>query len=153
MIIVDMAPRYYPPHHQTILSALKSFYPAKLSSRKEAEEQLRISIRDESTVQFLLKNLYWTEGAQSKLGWRFGLNELDAGMENIGKEFAPGHELETEILFIKGERSGYISDDDETSIKSIFPKAVFEVIKDSGHWVHAEKPEEFLKACLAFLEK
>ncbi len=173
MIVVDIAPRYYPPHHQTILAALKSFNPGELSNRKEAEEILRVSIKEESTVQFLLKNLYWREMGdkgqgiknngqrikdkgedivQTVLAWRFGLDELEKNIEEVGKEFDSEEELETEILFIRGDRSGYIGEDDINSIKAIFLNAKFETIKDAGHWVHAEQPGAFVEVVVWFLK-
>lgn len=173
MIVVDIAPRYYPPHHQTILAALKSFNPAELSNRREAEEILRVSIKEESTLQFLLKNLYWKEmsnngqttastplstskdegggSKESVLAWRFGLEELDGNIDEVGKEFISEEEIKTDILFIRGERSGYIGEDDIRSIKTIFPFAKIETIAGAGHWVHAEKPGEFFRSCFAFL--
>lgn len=172
VIIVDIAPRFYPQHHQSILEALKSFNPAEISSRKEAEEILRGSIRDESTIQFFLKNLSRkkkevrgitsiesdTEESDEEndisegFEWRFGLQELDENIEEVGKEFTSEKELETNILFLRGEKSGYVSEEDITSIKNIFPKAKIETIANAGHWVHAEQSESFIESCLAFLK-
>src|SRR5690606_10237557 len=41
LIIADIAPKAYPPHHQKILEALAAVKIGGLSNRKEAEEQLR----------------------------------------------------------------------------------------------------------------
>ena len=106
MIVADISPRYYPQHHQSIIAALKSFNPSELSGRKEAEEILRVSIKEESTVQFLLKNLYWNEN--EKLDWRFGLNKIEKNIEIVGEEFRPGNTIDIDVLFLKGDRSGYI---------------------------------------------
>lgn len=38
-------------------------------------------------------------------------------------------------------------------IRKIFPKAEFAYIRDAGHWVHSEKPEEFLKLVTSFIQK
>lgn len=149
LIVADMAPRYYPPHHQTILAALNSVDPSRYSSRKEIEEVLRVSIREETTVQFLLKNLFWNE--KEKLDWRFGLKEIEANIEEVGKEFTSDHEIENKALFIRGERSGYITDDDVIEIKNIFPNSKIETIPGAGHWVHADKPEAFAESCMRFL--
>ena len=83
MIITDMAPRYYPPHHEAIFSALKSIDLSAISSRKEAEELLRMALKDDSTIQFLLKNLYWK--GDNKLDWRFGLAEIEKNIFFISK--------------------------------------------------------------------
>lgn len=151
MIIADMAPRYYSPHHQTILTALKSVDPSTLSSRKEAEEILRAALKDEGTIQFLLKNLYWDEN--EKLAWRFGLAEIENNIDEVGKAFAPANQIDIDVLFLRGGRSGYVNEDDIISIKKIFPLAKVETIAGAGHWVHAEKPVEFLEKTLKFIEE
>jgi esterase len=149
MIVADIAPRYYPPHHQSIIAALKSFKPSELSGRKEAEEILRTSIKEESTIQFLLKNLYWNEN--EKLEWRFGLNELEKNIDKVGEKFSSDHQIDLDILFLKGEHSGYINAEDEIEIRKIYPRAKIEMITNAGHWVHAENPTEFLECTIRFL--
>jgi esterase len=151
LIIADMSPRYYAPHHQSILYALKSIDPESLQSRKEAEEKLRIALKDESTIQFLLKNLYWKE--DNHLDWRFGLREIENNINNIGAEFKPSISINVPTLFIRGERSGYINESDEAEIKKIFLKSEIKTITGAGHWVHAEKPAEFLEGSKDFLKE
>jgi esterase len=53
-------------------------------------------------------------------------------------------------LFIRGARSGYVTDEDIFAIREPFPGARV-VTLDSGHWVHAEQPELFARAVLDFL--
>jgi pimeloyl-ACP methyl ester carboxylesterase len=150
MVIADMAPRYYPPHHQSIFSALNSVDTSSLTSRKEAEKKLRNSLRDESTIQFLLKNLYWND--EKKLEWRFGLAQIEKSIEEIGKEFVSEKPIQLPVLFIRGGRSGYINENDVREIKSIFPNSKLKTIEDAGHWVHAEKPKEFVEIVKTFLK-
>ena len=150
MIVVDMSPRYYPQHHQSISSALKSIDVSELISRKEAEEQLRKGLNDNATIQFLLKNLYWTD--DKKLDWRFGFPEIEKNIEEMGKALPENTSVNIPVLFIRGGRSGYINEKDVTEIKRIFPLAEFKTIADAGHWVHAENPKEFLRVSLEFLK-
>lgn len=42
--------------------------------------------------------------------------------------------------------------EDEKGIKKYFPKAKFTYIPDAGHWVHADKPQEFLKIIISFMQ-
>jgi len=149
LIVADIAPKYYPQHHQAIFSALKSIDTSTVASRKEAEGLLRAALNDESTIQFLLKNLYWKEG--KSLDWRFGLLEIENNIENIGKAFKTEKQLNIKTLFLKGERSGYINENDETEIKIIFPNSEIKTIPDAGHWVHAENPKNFMEVALRFL--
>ena len=74
LLIADIAPKYYPPHHQPIINALNKINVSELSSRTEADEELSKYIKDFGTRQFLLKNLYWKE--KGKLDFRFNLDVL-----------------------------------------------------------------------------
>lgn len=42
---------------------------------------------------------------------------------------------------------------DHPGILKLFPKAEFKYIEGAGHWLHSEKPTEFLKITLDFLNK
>ena len=59
IIIVDIIPKKYKPHHKNIMDALKSIDFKKKKSRKEVDDHLSNYIEDERIRQFLLKNLYW----------------------------------------------------------------------------------------------
>ena len=37
------------------------------------------------------------------------------------------------------------------AIRAFFPKATIETIDGAGHWLHAEKPDAFLKLTTGFL--
>jgi esterase len=149
LIVADIAPRYYAQHHQSIFSALKSIDTSALTTRRQTEELIRSGIKDEPTIQLILKNLYWKD--DTTLDWRFGFSEIEQNIENVGREFSPGKQINVPALFVKGERSGYINDTDQIEIKKIFPLAEFKTVSSAGHWVHAENPKEFLKVTLEFL--
>lgn len=148
LIVADIAPRYYPPHHHSVLAALRSVKLQDITSRREAEEQLRASIQDEGTIGFLLKNLYWKN--ETELGWRFGLDELEKNIENVGQAL-PEVSISTPTLFIKGDRSGYIKEDDENEIRIKFKDVKIETVQDAGHWVHAENPQMYFDKTISFL--
>ncbi|MFN8145172.1 MAG: alpha/beta fold hydrolase [Bacteroidia bacterium] len=149
LIVVDIAPRYYAPHHQNILSALHAVDLQSAGGRKQVEEQLRVSIHDEATLQFLLKNLYWKE--DNRLDWRFHLNGLEKHIDAIGVAFSPKNKISVPALFIRGEKSGYIQTGDENEIKSIFMDVEIVTVPNAGHWVHAENPKGFAEKVETFL--
>lgn len=151
MIVADIAPRYYAPHHQSVLSALHAVDVENISSRKEAEERLRLSLKDEGTIQFLLKNLYWK--TETKLDWRFGLKEIEANIDEVGKALPSAPPILTPVLFLKGERSGYISREDEMEIQTRFSNVEIATVPSAGHWLHAENPKVFLEMTTAFLKR
>ena len=55
------------------------------------------------------------------------------------------------VLFLRGQESNYITNDDRPRIRTLFPAARYAKIPGAGHWLHAEKPREFESAVRAFL--
>ncbi len=166
LVVVDISPRYYSPLHDGVIAALKSIALDTITSRKEADEQLSLSLHDEATVQFLLKNLYWREGtgaegqgttgsetgeAEKKLAWRFNLQSIEENIDAVGAALPDAVHFDKPTLFIRGEKSGYVTSEDEPLIKKHFPKALIKTIPNAGHWVHAENPQGFMEATLDFL--
>lgn len=149
-IASDMAPRYYAPHHETVLAAIHSVNLQSMTSRKDAEARMREILHDESTLQFLLKNLYWKE--ESKLAWRFNLDAIEKNISKTGEALPDAYHFDGPTLFLRGEKSGYITASDEADIKKHFPDSKIETVKGAGHWIHAENPEGFMSAALKFLE-
>jgi esterase len=62
----------------------------------------------------------------------------------------PDKEVMLPTLFIRGELSNYILDDDIAQLEDQFPDSEIITIKNAGHWVHAEAPEEFVDSVLGF---
>lgn len=154
LIVADIAPRMYPPHNTAVVAALKKVDVNTLASRKDAEVILRHELKEEGTIQFLLKNLYWKEleGGEKKLAWRFNLDVLDRKLDEVYAATLPDNTCETETLFIRGEKSHYIGADDEQQIASLFPNSHMESIANAGHWVHADQPIPVFEAVLRFLQ-
>ncbi len=148
LIVVDIGIKQYPMHHKEILLGIHTVSSSDMSSRSEAEKLLIPFVPDFGTRQFLLKNLYWKE--KEKLAWRMNVAVLEQQMENILAPI-PQKEVFTPTLFIRGEKSGYILEEDFSELEDVFPDSTIETIENAGHWVHAEKPEEFLNLVLAYL--
>lgn len=139
LAVVDIAPRHYPVHHQTILDAFAAIDTQKLKSRKEADEAMAAYIKDMGTRQFLLKNL--TRADEGGFTWKLNLPVIREQIENVGEALTGGARYNKPTLFIGGQNSDYIQAQDEALIKSHFPQARIEMIVGAGHWVHAENPE------------
>ncbi len=147
LVVVDMGIKQYPPHHQHILQGIHSVQLEGVNSRAEADKQLTEFIDSEGVKQFLLKNLYWKE--KGKLAWRMNVSVLENSMNEILSAL-PEKEVFTPTAFIRGELSNYVLDDDILEIENFFPDSQYISISQAGHWVHAEKPEEFVDAVLGF---
>lgn len=147
LVIIDIGVKEYPMHHDHILEGIHAVKLENVRSRKEAEEQLSRHIDSEGIKQFLLKNLYWKD--KTTLEWRMNVKVLEKKMEEI-LAAVPEIEVMIPTLFIRGELSNYILEEDYEDLERIFPDLEIKTIKGAGHWVHAEAPEDFLETLLGF---
>jgi esterase len=150
LIIVDITPKFYPTHHEHIIKGLNAIDLTSLNSRNEAEGIAIQYIPNFSERQFLLKNLYRTE--DNSFDWRINLPVLSREIYQIGGEIEVLREIEEPTLFMRGSESGYVLDEDIDSIKTFFMTANFKTIEGAGHWIQAEKPNEFVNAVVEFDE-
>ena len=150
LIVADIGPKYYPPHHQDILAALNAVDFSTQPDRANVEEVLSQFIPDFGTRQFLMKNLYWIQPGQ--LAFRFNLSVFNKKIESIGEELAEDLYFDRPTLFIRGGTSNYILDSDMPSIKKFFPASELKTIPKVGHWLHAENPKLFFQFTSEFLK-
>jgi esterase len=148
LIIADIGPKFYSPHHQDILAGLNAVDFSTKPSRNEVEETMKSYIPDFGTRQFLMKSLYWLEPGQ--LAFRFNLAVFNKKIEEIGKALSPELIFEKATLFIRGGSSNYILDTDLDGIKKHFPAATLATIPSVGHWLHAENPKMFYELASQF---
>ena len=55
LIVADMSPKFFPPHHQQILQGLASLNFDQIHSRAEADKALTPYVSEPGVRQFLLK--------------------------------------------------------------------------------------------------
>ena len=151
LIVADISPRFYPPHHHEILEALQAVDFDVQKSRKEIEKALENYISDVGIRQFLMKNV--TRNGKDGFKYRFNLDSLVENYEEIVVSLPPFSQYDGETLFLKGENSGYISINDKPLIEAHFPKAKIVTVKNAGHWLHAENPTDFYNEVVRFLGK
>jgi len=150
LIIADIGPKYYRPHHQDIMAGLNAVDFSKKPERSEVEELLKPHISDFGTRQFLMKSLYWVEPGQ--LGFRFNLPVFNENIDNIGQALPDDVLFEKPTLFLRGANSNYIKDEDFDMIKKHFPNSEIKTIANAGHWLHAENPKDFFKESMEYLK-
>jgi len=148
MIVVDIAPKAYPIHHQGFIDAMRSVDFSLARSRKEVESALISRIDSPGIIAFFMKSLYWK--TKEELAWRFNLDALEANLSMVGEPLEHGY-FDAPSLFIAGGTSGYVLASDHDAIYDLFPNAEILSIPEAGHWVHAEAREEFSKMLLEFL--
>ncbi len=148
LVIVDIAPKYYAPHHQTILEGLTKLKGANIANRSEAEDLLAKFINNRGVRQFLLKNLYRKDKNTYEL--RINLGALTNHINEIGKALDSYHVFNGKTLFINGKKSDYITKQDHNLIHNHFPNAEIKGIENAGHWVHAEQRHRFYELTKQF---
>lgn len=151
LVVVDMSPCASQPRHEHILAALQSLDLAAARNRRELDAQLAQHITDQEVRQFLLMNISTDENGQ--LQWRINLDALVASYDEVNKAIEPQSAYKKAALFVRGEKSDYIPQEDFEAIKTLFPLARIATIAGAGHWLHAEKQEEFSQLVLDFLSE
>lgn len=149
LIVGDIAPRQYPPHHQDVLMALNAVDTSTLADRRQAETILAQYLPEASTQQFLLKSLYRTD--EGGFAWRFNFPVLRNQYANVAAGVGGTTPYTGRTLFLRGERSKYVQDEDIPHIRRLFPNMQLVTLPGAGHWIHAEAPEAFIQAVEQFL--
>ncbi len=151
LIVVDIAPKYYPPHHQQIFEGFHSIDLSTLKNRKEADEQMAKVISNFGVRQFILKNL--DRRKDGSFGWKLNLEVIERAVENVGEGIEGEVSFVGKTIFIAGGKSDYINSGDRELIQKYFPGSQIVTVDGAGHWVHAEKPQELSDLVLDFLSQ
>jgi esterase len=150
LVVVDISPRLYKLEHYTIVEGLKSIPIETLASRNEADEILAGHVPEPDVRQFLLKNLQ--RKSTGGFAWKINLPVISSKLSNVGVDLQFSGQFDKPTLFIRGGKSKYVPDGDWTRITEVFPAAQLETM-DTGHWVQAEKPQEFSELVMQWLSK
>ncbi len=165
LIVVDIAPKKYGPfgnyaketaNHRQIINSMLSVNPGQFKTRTQIDEELKKYLPDKTLRQFLMKNIY--RPLKENYRWRLNLQILEKYLPEIMDGFSE-YESNNKIsqanipsLFIRGEQSPYILNEDTFAVNKFFPGAQIVSIPNAGHWLHAQQPDLFIKTVLYFLE-
>lgn len=126
---------------------------AKITKQSEADAILAEYESSLPIRQFLLTNLARdkSDGVQK---WRVPVDTLGKSLDHMADfpfKDPEDARFEGRTLFVRGTKSHYVSDEALPVIGRFFPK--FTVVDvECGHWVISEKPEEFRRAVVEFLQ-
>ena len=144
LFVVDIAPVDYPREEIEVVDHLLKIDVKNCKSRKDVDVKLSNYINDKELRSFLLQNLNFNNGIYS---WSLDLNTIKMGMK-----YLRGFPIELisnvshiDTLCIFGENSPYINKKYKDKFKTLFTNLKFFKIEDAGHWLHVEKPQEFIK--------
>jgi pimeloyl-ACP methyl ester carboxylesterase len=149
LVVVDIAPVPYKPHHLGLVQAMRALDLAGIARRGEADRRLAGAVPDPAERGFLLQNLVFDPDPR----WRLNLETIERELPALGEfpEPPPGTTYDGPSLFVAGARSNYVRPEYETAIRRLFPQARVHRIAEAGHWVHAERPDALLAAVEPFL--
>jgi abhydrolase domain-containing protein 11 len=140
-----------------VLSAAKS-----RTEVKQSFERMLPGI-EEGVKSFVLQNMVSrVESDGGGFAWRCNVDVLADSVSQMGKfpfSVGDGENGDIEVapfdgptIFAGGGNSNYINQHrDQAKCRQLFPNCTFETIDDAGHWVHAEKPAEFVSSVSRFL--
>lgn len=161
LIIIDISPKDYTKlpktivqtsNHELFLKAMSKLDLNTLKSRNDADNQLSEYISNEKIRQFLLKNL--KRNKNGIFSWKINLSVIISHLNDIllgiSEQFKDISIFP--VLFIKGEKSKYILEDDYMIIYNIFPKAEITTIPKAGHWMHVEQTDLLINTIYYFID-
>lgn len=151
LIVVDIAPKRYPPHHDEVLDAMRALDLNAHRTRQDLDAALSEGIPDTGVRQFIMTNLV-RHAQTGEFVWQLNLPALVSEYARLA-EAPEGTPFDGETLFIKGAASKYIQARDRERIEALFPRARAKVIANAGHWPHADKPQVFNKLVADFLRE
>ncbi|MGA8850620.1 MAG: alpha/beta fold hydrolase [Aeromicrobium sp.] len=150
LVVVDISPSASEDsgEFQHLLDSLAELDLATLNRRGEADERLADQIEDPRVRGFLLQNL---RSGPDGFMWQANLAVLRRDLAAIGDFPQLDGTFDGAVLWMAGDRSSYITDQDEPAMRRLFPRTTLVTVKGAGHWVHSEQPEAFASALRVFL--
>jgi pimeloyl-ACP methyl ester carboxylesterase len=154
LCVVDVAPVRYRDagEFERFVAAMRGLDLGTLRSRDEAEAGLADAVPDPAIRAFLLQNL-----RRDGTSWRWQINldvlgdDLDVIRDWPGDEVADREPYPGPVLWVAGQKSGYIRDEHATAMERWFPRVRRVAVKGAGHWVHSEQPAVFVEVLRRFL--
>jgi pimeloyl-ACP methyl ester carboxylesterase len=147
LLVADIAPVPYQHANDSVAEALLAIPLHAGLTRAEAEAALMDAVPSPSVRTFLIQNLQFGPRPH----WRIGLEEIAAAIPDLEGWESPTGTYSGPALFVSGARSDYVLPEHRPVIRALFPTARFVIVKNAGHWLHADNPAGFLSVAEAFL--
>ncbi len=145
LVVVDIAPKDYGDldRFRHYIDAMRALPLHELSGRGDAEERFAAVEPDPGVRGFLLQNL---RRAGSSWSWQANLDLIAADAEReddsrIADFPRLGRSWGGPVVWLVGEQSGYVREEDAAAMRELFPRTRQVTVKGAGHWVHTQAPE------------
>jgi esterase len=162
LVVADMSPVDYGDEADSTGGVLRyarillDLDLAQVDRREDADRLLAARVPDETIRAFLLQNLRRDDSAPT--GWRWAANleavvrdgsALSGWPEQALADLPP---YDGRVLWLAGERSSYVLPAYDKAMRRWFPHYRKVTLKDTGHWLHSEKPDVFIDALKQFMD-
>ncbi len=148
LIVADIAPVAYPHSLAHHVKAMQKVDLTAMQRRGDVEDALEAHIDAKDVRTFLALS---ADLKADPPKWDLNLDVLLAEMDTITGFPDVDGRFSGPTLFLTGLNSDYVTPDHRQKILSLFPAATHAGLKGAGHWLHAEKPREFLDEVTTFL--
>ena len=110
LVIVDIAPKAYPPSQRPILAALGQLQLQNFKTFGAIDAALTPAVPETAVRQFLMKNI--ARVPSGGFQWRIDLASITKNYDNLTKPVVAAEAYGKPALFIRGGRSDHITDGD-----------------------------------------
>lgn len=146
LTVADIAPAAYGHSQIQFIEAMRAVDLTRVERRSDAAAQLEAFGVDKALQSFFTQSLDIV-GRR----WRLNLDTLAAEMPLIMDFPQIDAQWPDPTLFLTGGESDYVGPEHRPLIRALFPRARFVKLPGAGHWLHAEKPQEFTATLRAYL--
>lgn len=150
LIVADIAPVSY-AHDQTDNIRIMQNLPLhEIARRSQAQKMLGERTNDPALAAFFAQSISFDGDAPA---WLLNLSALADNMDAIIGFPEMGGMFNGETLVVRGGESDYVDSHGTAQFIRLFPNHRLETIEGAGHWLHAEKPHQFIEICDSFLSR
>lgn len=151
LLVADISPfssagsgQKYQDQYLSILEAMQSVDPENIKSRAQVENILNEKIESGNIRRLIMKNLKRDEN--NLFRWKINIGSLMKNLPRLSEGLPrPADDSKGisgfPVVFLKGDKSDYLPDNDLPDIRKLFPAAELVKVSDAGHWVHADRPD------------
>lgn len=157
LVVADISPVTYDQGSEFpgYIAAMKAMDLSQVVHRADAERLLEPAVPDPTVRSFLLQNLRRDPAAPQGWSWQMNLDVLGRDLGVISgwpeADLASAAPYDGPVLWLAGSRSGYVQPAYDAAMDRWFPRNRKVTLKDTGHWLHSERPELFLEILRRFL--
>lgn len=117
--------------------------------KETLHQQINLQFPDQSLRQFIMSNL---QLKGDTLHWGFNLDDIYRGLDTIAEfpyhsdklidDDKYCHPYKNPTLILKGSKSSFVRSSHMSRLSSLFPLYNIASVKDAGHWLHHDQPED-----------